>query len=249
MIARQDLGPAVAVDIEARHALGILARALAGGAGEDLLGRPFVEPRGSGGFRRRKACWPPGSSTRAAACPVPLKSAKHWSWCCVLPDFLMVCRSQGTSGFQSLPGFRHHQTQWLCQSPPKTRSGQPSPSMSATAPPASMVRNSGSMTSGPIPWQGRSQTRAGPHAGIPAQTRCDRCDPGRPPGRGLLSRLARNRQITGTCRQVSPAGRLCEQRRTEGQAEQSGSEGINHKRSHGDLSAIRSTATHEAPLG
>ena len=37
-------------------------------------------------------------------------------------------------------GFSHHHTSLLCQSPPKTRSRSPSPSMSAAVPPASMVR-------------------------------------------------------------------------------------------------------------
>src|SRR5678816_1275735 len=43
-------------------------------------------------------------------------------------------------------GFSHHHTSLLCQSPPKTRSTSPSPSMSCEAPPASTVKKSFSIT-------------------------------------------------------------------------------------------------------
>ena len=46
MIARKNFRPAVAVDIKARHALGVLARSLAGAAGKNALGRPFLNLAG-----------------------------------------------------------------------------------------------------------------------------------------------------------------------------------------------------------
>src|SRR5215471_8438620 len=74
----------------------------------------------------------------------------------------MTWRFQGVFGLKFGYGFSHHQTSLLCQSPPKTMSRSPSPSISYTAPPASTVRKLVSMTKRSQPAEVRRyQTTAG----------------------------------------------------------------------------------------
>src|SRR2546429_598251 len=67
---------------------------------------------------------------------VPLKSPSILCCDCLTSSFLMRCILPARIGSQFLYAFPPHQTCFLCQSPPKSSSGSPSPLISYDAPPA-----------------------------------------------------------------------------------------------------------------